>query len=123
MLARVEVVAVVTDVMSVGRECFRPILCLARWPPLHSVDDTSYECHFFLTGPGCHSGSWDGGDQRGSRFKTVGSRWGFGSWDGGTSGVGVAIYRPLGDPGGGYKRWGDGGTSLNFKIQNFKTTA
>ncbi|KAJ0623749.1 hypothetical protein HanIR_Chr01g0035651 [Helianthus annuus] len=63
MLARVDVVAVVTDVLSVGRGCFRPIFCLARWPPLHSVHDASDECHFFLTGPGCHFflGSWDGG--------------------------------------------------------------
>ncbi|KAJ0860966.1 hypothetical protein HanRHA438_Chr13g0629321 [Helianthus annuus] len=56
MLARVEVVAVVTDVMSVGRKFFRLIFCLARWPPLHSVDDASHECHFFFMGPGCHSG-------------------------------------------------------------------
>ncbi|KAJ0878341.1 hypothetical protein HanRHA438_Chr10g0438651 [Helianthus annuus] len=94
MLARVEVVAVVTDVLSVGRKRFRPIFCLARWPALHSVDDACYECHFLLTGPGCHFflGSWDGGDQRGSGLPTVGV-W-FVGW--GTGGVGVAIYRAFG---------------------------
>ncbi|KAJ0519942.1 hypothetical protein HanIR_Chr10g0453921 [Helianthus annuus] len=90
--------------MSVGRECFHPVFCLARWPSLHSVDDASDECHFFFMGPRCHSGvgfvKW--GDQWGSGFKGRGSRWGFGSWDGGTSGWGLQIYRGLlGDRGGG----------------------
>ncbi|KAF5802835.1 hypothetical protein HanXRQr2_Chr06g0264231 [Helianthus annuus] len=68
MLASVEVVAVVTDVMSVGCECFHPIFCLARWPSLHSVNDACHESHFFFMGPGCHSGFVGWEDQWVSRW-------------------------------------------------------
>ncbi|MFS8010238.1 hypothetical protein Hanom_Chr14g01294701 [Helianthus anomalus] len=97
MLARVEVVTVVTGVMSVGRECFHPIFCLARWPSLHSVDDASDECHFFFfMGPGCHSGG-----------KQWVSRWGWVRGMGGGGASGLAVSRDWVAGGVRFVGWGD----------------